>query len=61
MMRTILLCFMTLVITVALAPRLTAQVQTEVPPVVSGAKPVAVEHIKVHGNSAGRQFGGGCR
>src|SRR5690348_378426 len=26
-----------------------AQVQTEVPPVVSGAKPVMVEHIKVHG------------
>jgi enterochelin esterase-like enzyme len=29
----------------------TAQVQTEVPPVVSGAKPVSVEHIKVHGKS----------
>jgi len=27
---------------------LTAQVQTEVPAVVPGAKPVAVEHIKVH-------------
>ena len=27
----------------------TAQVKTEVPPVVAGAKPVAVEHIKVHG------------
>ena len=26
-----------------------AQVQTEVPPVVPGAKPVTVEHIKVHG------------
>ena len=26
-----------------------AQVQTEVPPVVPGAKPVAVEHIKIHG------------
>ncbi len=26
-----------------------AQVQTEIPPVVAGAKPVAVEHIKVHG------------
>ena len=25
-----------------------AQVQTEVPPVVAGAKPAAVEHIKVH-------------
>jgi len=28
---------------------LSAQVQTIVPPVVPGAKPVAVEHIKVHG------------
>jgi len=26
-----------------------AQVQTEVPPAIPGAKPVAVEHIKVHG------------
>jgi S-formylglutathione hydrolase FrmB len=28
-----------------------AQVQTEVPPVVPGAKPVTVEHIKIHGAS----------
>ncbi len=28
---------------------LAAQVQTIVPPVVPGAKPVAVEHIKIHG------------
>ena len=28
-----------------------AQVQTQVPPVVSGAKPVTVEHIHVHGAS----------
>src|SRR5215469_4519323 len=28
-----------------------AQLQTEVPPVVPGAKPVTVEHIKVHGKS----------
>ncbi len=28
-----------------------AQVQTEVPPVVPGAKPVSVEHIKIHGAS----------
>src|SRR5665213_2076700 len=27
------------------------QVQTLVPPVVPGAKPVTVEHIKIHGNS----------
>src|ERR1035437_5686548 len=30
---------------------LAAQVQTEVPPVVSGAKPVTVEHIKIHGTA----------
>ncbi|HZQ18604.1 MAG TPA: alpha/beta fold hydrolase [Terriglobales bacterium] len=35
----------------SLAIQLTAQVQTEVPAVVSGAKPVAAEHIKVHGTS----------
>ncbi len=28
-----------------------AQVKTEVPPVVSGAKPVTVEHIKIHGTA----------
>ncbi len=28
-----------------------AQVQTEVPPVVPGAKPVTAEHIKIHGTS----------
>ena len=32
-----------------LAPQLAAQVQTDVPPPVAGAKPVTVEHIKVHG------------
>lgn len=32
-------------------PRLAAQVQTEVPPVVPGAKPVTVDHIKVHGTA----------
>jgi S-formylglutathione hydrolase FrmB len=31
--------------------RLMAQVQTEVPPVVAAAKPVIVEHIKIHGAS----------
>lgn len=31
--------------------RAPAQVQTEVPPLVPGAKPVTVEHIKVHGAS----------
>src|SRR5918911_5340118 len=42
---------MTLAITFALGPRVAAQVQTEVPPVVPGAKPVTVEHIKVHGTA----------
>jgi S-formylglutathione hydrolase FrmB len=31
--------------------RLAAQVQTEVPPPVAGARPVAVEHVTVHGAS----------
>jgi enterochelin esterase-like enzyme len=35
----------------ALGARLLAQVQTEVPPPVPGARPVALEHIKVHGAS----------
>jgi enterochelin esterase-like enzyme len=42
---------MTLAMTVALGPRLAAQVQTEVPPVVPGAKPVRVEQIKIHGTA----------
>jgi hypothetical protein len=34
----------------ALVPLLSfAQVQTEAPPPVPGAKPVTIEHIKVHG------------
>ena len=44
-----LLFAVTLVLAPAAAPRLAAQVQTEVPAVVPGAKPVTVEHIKVHG------------
>ena len=51
MMTTRLLCGMTLAIAVATGPRLSAQVQTEVPPVVPGAKPVTVEHIKIHGTA----------
>src|SRR5580698_7415492 len=31
------------------SPQLGAQVQTDVPPPVAGAKPVTAEHIKVHG------------
>jgi enterochelin esterase-like enzyme len=42
---------MTLAITVAMGPWLAAQVQTEVPPVVPGAKPATVEHIKIHGTA----------
>src|SRR5690348_3458942 len=42
-----LLCLMTLAATTVLF----AQVQTIVPPVVNGAKPVTVEHIKIHGKS----------
>ena len=36
-------------LSVALSPVLRAQVSTNVPPVISGAKPVAVDHIKIHG------------
>jgi enterochelin esterase-like enzyme len=38
-------------VSVFLYIQIAAQVQTEVPPVVPGAKPVVVEHIKVHGVS----------
>jgi S-formylglutathione hydrolase FrmB len=42
----------TLLIVAALpGGRLAAQVQTEVPPPVAGAKPVTAEHIKIHGAS----------
>ena len=44
-----LLCVTTLSVAIALGLRLAAQVQTEVPPVVPGAKSVTVEHIKIHG------------
>jgi len=44
-------CGMTLILSAALGLPLAAQVQTEVPPVIPGAKPVTVEHIKVHGVS----------
>jgi enterochelin esterase-like enzyme len=50
-MTTRLFFVVTLAITVVLGPRLAAQVQTEVPPVVPGAKPVTVEHIKIHGKT----------
>ncbi len=41
----------TLTLVLVLAPALSAQVQTIVPPVVEGAKPVTVEHIKIHGKA----------
>jgi S-formylglutathione hydrolase FrmB len=44
-------CGMTLVMAFAMGPRLAAQVETEVPPVISGAKPVTVEHIKIRGRA----------
>jgi enterochelin esterase-like enzyme len=44
-------CVMTLLLTAPLPFRTAAQVQTEVPPVVSGAKPVTVEHVRIHGAS----------
>jgi len=44
-------CVMTLAVIVTLGLPLAAQVQTEVLPIVPGAKPVAVERIKVHGTA----------
>jgi enterochelin esterase-like enzyme len=41
----------TLVLMIALALPLTAQVKTEAPPVAPGAKPVRVERIKIHGTA----------
>ena len=40
-----------LLLVLGMAVAALAQVQTIVPPVVPGAKPVAVEHIKVHGTA----------
>lgn len=40
---------LTLLVMVGFASSVMAQVQTEVPPVVPGAKPVRVDRIKVHG------------
>jgi enterochelin esterase-like enzyme len=51
MTTTRLLWGMTFVVSVASVSRLSAQAQTEVPPVVPGAKPVVVEHVKVHGTA----------
>jgi len=45
------LCLATLATTLAMGPRLAAQVETEVPPPVPGAKPVTVERVKLHGTA----------
>ena len=58
MIRIKLACLVALAVAVTRALPLAAQVQTEVPPVVAGAKPVAVEHIKVHGTSLERNLEG---
>jgi len=42
-------CLITLCLSLAAGTHAAAQVQTDVPPPVPGAKPVTVEHIKVHG------------
>lgn len=45
------LCRIIVLSSAVLSVRLAAQVQTDVPPTVSGAKPVAVERIKIHGTA----------
>ena len=45
------LYLITLGVIVGLGPRVAAQVQTDVPAVVPGAKPVSVERIKIHGKA----------
>ena len=44
-------CAMMLALMLALGPRPSAQVQTDVPPVVPGAKPATVERITIHGKA----------
>src|SRR5438874_4457416 len=51
MVTTRLLPTTALLVGMGLALRLTAQLQTEVPAVVLGAKPVTVERIKIHGTA----------
>jgi enterochelin esterase-like enzyme len=50
-MTTKLFCVMTLAAGAAAWLPLMAQVQTLVPPLVAGAKPVTVDHIEIHGKS----------
>ncbi len=49
MIRTYVFCVIALAVSLCIP--VLSQVQTEVPPVIPGAKPVAVEHIKVHGKA----------
>ena len=45
------LLMITLGLAAACGPSVAAQVQTEVPPPVPGAKPVTVERVKIHGKA----------
>jgi enterochelin esterase-like enzyme len=58
MTRTRFFGFLTLTMSLALSLPVVAQVATETPPVVPGAKPVTLERIKVHGTSLERNLEG---
>src|SRR5579863_8615823 len=45
-------------VAIGLTLSLSAQVKTDVPPVIPGAKPVAVEHIRIHGAALERNLEG---
>jgi enterochelin esterase-like enzyme len=51
MTTTKMLCRLMLGVALALGSQLSAQVQTEVPQVIPGAKAVTVEHIRIHGTA----------
>ena len=51
MKTTNLSCAVVLAMAMTPGSRIAAQVQTVVPPIVAGAKPVIVEHIKIHGTA----------
>ena len=51
MKTTNLFCVVMLAMTMTPGSRIAAQVQTLVPPIIDGAKPVTVEHIKIHGTA----------
>ena len=48
----------TLSMVVGCGPWIAAQVQTQVPPVIPDAKPVTVDHIKIHGTALERNLEG---